>query len=560
VPNGTARAKTCRFLATRAGYSCGLSLLIVLFCCRGLQNAVADGDTRTITMHHVHTNEDITITYKRDGRYDEAALEKLNWFLRDWRKARETRMDPQLIDLLWEVQRETGSKAPIDIVCGYRSPETNAMLRRRSSGVARFSQHMLGHAIDFYIPGVPLEQTRVIGLRMQRGGVGFYPTSGSPFVHMDTGGVRMWPRMTHNELMRVFPDGRTVYLPTDGHPLPGYALALADLHKRGQNPTETWFDEAREQGLDENIVVAGDQRRRGTAVGAHYAMTQADREEDDAEAAETTTPVAGQPMVIAPAASPPPANALLAALEHEAARRRESAGPTEASAVGNGSAIYQVASYTPPPAAPSPQQATGSTPSEIISMRGYWPTSASEDAKAEAANLRRAAASRALAASVADSSGTITPGVLEDRVPSDVAFAQAPQSDRVAASASPAAMTTGTVVAQAQPPASTTIAVKRAADQIASTVVAARPRGAPTARQGAQYDDPWLDAVMVSPSVRQYLTVLLLGAQDYRALAAMVEKPARAVLMTFGSDPNPGLTQDHFSGSAVVFITTASLQ
>jgi uncharacterized protein YcbK (DUF882 family) len=559
VPNGTARAKTCRFLATRAGYSCGLSLLIVLFCCKGLQTAVADGDTRTITMHHVHTNEDITITYKRDGRYDEAALEKLNWFLRDWRKARETRMDPQLIDLLWEVQRETGSKAPIDVVCGYRSPETNAMLRRRSSGVARFSQHMLGHAIDFYIPGVPLEEIRVIGLRMQRGGVGFYPTSGSPFVHMDTGGVRMWPRMTRNELMRVFPDGRTVYLPTDGHPLAGYALALADLHKRGQNPTETWFEEARQQGLDKSIVLASDQHRRSAAVGAHYAMTQADRDEDDAEAAETT-PVAGQPMAIAPAAAPSPANALLAALEHEATRRRESAGPTEASASGNGGAIYQVASYTPPSTAPAPPQTSGSTPSEIISMRGYWPTSASEDAKAEAAKLRHAAARRALAASVADSSGTITPGVVEDRVPSDVALAYARQSDRVAASASPAAVTTGTVVAQAQPPASTTIAVKRAADQIASTVVAARPRGAPTARQGAQYDDPWLDAVMVSPSVRQYLTVLLLGAQDYRSLAALVEKPARAVLMTFGSDPNPGLTPDHFSGSAVVFITTASLQ
>ena len=94
------------------------------------------------------------------------------------------------------------------------------MLRRRSRGVARFSQHMLGHAMDFYIPGVPLEQLREIGLRLQRGGVGFYPTSGSPFVHMDTGGVRMWPRMTRDQLVRVFPDGRTVHIPSDGKPLP----------------------------------------------------------------------------------------------------------------------------------------------------------------------------------------------------------------------------------------------------------------------------------------------------------------------------------------------------
>ncbi len=95
---------------------------------------------------------------------------------------------------------------------------------------------MLGHAMDFYIPGIPLEQLRVIGLRLQRGGVGFYPESGSPFVHMDTGGIRMWPRMTREELARVFPDGRTVHIPTDGKPLPGYALALADIRKRGERP------------------------------------------------------------------------------------------------------------------------------------------------------------------------------------------------------------------------------------------------------------------------------------------------------------------------------------
>src|ERR1700745_3786514 len=109
------------------------------------------------------------------------------------------------------------------------------MLRRRSanSGVARFSQHMLGHAMDFYIPGVPLEQIRYAGLRLQRGGVGFYPTSGSPFVHLDTGSIRHWPRMTHDQLARVFPDGRTVHVPSDGVPLKGYELARADIEKRG---------------------------------------------------------------------------------------------------------------------------------------------------------------------------------------------------------------------------------------------------------------------------------------------------------------------------------------
>src|SRR6202007_2385008 len=128
--------------------------------------------------------------------------------------------------------QEVGAKEPIQIVCGYRSPATNGMLRRRSKGVAQFSQHMLGKAIDFYIPGVPLEQLRYAGLRMQRGGVGFYPTSGSPFVHLDTGSVRHWPRMTPDQLAKVFPDGRTVHQSTSG-PMKGYELARAELDRRG---------------------------------------------------------------------------------------------------------------------------------------------------------------------------------------------------------------------------------------------------------------------------------------------------------------------------------------
>src|SRR5258705_13634465 len=87
--------------------------------------------------------------------------------------------------------------------------------------------------MDFFIPDVPLEQIRYAGLRLQRGGVGFYPTSGSPFVHLDTGNIRHWPRMTHDQLAKVFPDGRTVHIPTDGVPLKGYELARADIETHG---------------------------------------------------------------------------------------------------------------------------------------------------------------------------------------------------------------------------------------------------------------------------------------------------------------------------------------
>src|SRR5262249_24370549 len=213
---------------------------------KGLQNAVAEGDTRTISLHHIHTGEDLTITYKRDGRYDEEALKKVNHLLRDWRKNEEITMDPHLLDVVWEVYRDVDAKGPIQVVCGYRAPATNAMLRRRSNGVAEHSQHMLGHAMDFFIPGVPLEKQREAGWRRQRGGVGHYPSSGSPFIHLDVGSVRMWPRMSRDQLAKVFPDGRTVHVPTDGRPLPGYALALADIQKCGSSaPSETSLASAR---------------------------------------------------------------------------------------------------------------------------------------------------------------------------------------------------------------------------------------------------------------------------------------------------------------------------
>ena len=216
----------------KAGVHFGLTSLLLLAGAGSVHDAAALNETRTLSFHHTHSNEDLTVTFKRDGRYDEEALKQLNHYLRDWRSQDQTTMDRHLFDILWEVYRDVDGKKPIQIISSYRSPATNAMLRRRSSGVARFSQHMLGHAMDFFIPDVPLEQIRFAGLRLQRGGVGFYPTSGSPFVHLDTGSIRHWPRMTHDQLVKVFPDGRTVHVPTDGSPLKGYELARADIEKR----------------------------------------------------------------------------------------------------------------------------------------------------------------------------------------------------------------------------------------------------------------------------------------------------------------------------------------
>ena len=218
----------------RAQVRAYLVAILALLCGTGvLQNAVANGDTRTLYMQNMNTGESGAFTFKREGRYDQDVLKQLNWFLRDWRRSEPTRMDPQLFDLVWEVYREVGASEPIHVLSGYRSPETNAMLRTRSRLVAEQSQHMRGRAMDFFIPGVSITQLRVVGLRMQRGGVGFYPTANSPFVHMDTGSVRHWPRMTHDQLVRVFPDEKTVHIPSDGKPLANYKVALAELEARG---------------------------------------------------------------------------------------------------------------------------------------------------------------------------------------------------------------------------------------------------------------------------------------------------------------------------------------
>ena len=214
-----------------------VAIVALVFSAAAAEHSTARPEERSLKLYNIHTEEFATIVFKRNGVYDRAALEKLNLFLRDWRKDRPTNMDPQLFDLLWQVYQQSGSHDYIHVVCGYRSPETNGMLRRRSRGVAKNSLHMQGKAMDFFIPGVALAKLRVIGLRMQLGGVGFYPTSGSPFVHMDTGSVRHWPRMTRQELVSVFPNGRTLHVPSDGQPLPGYAQALAAYQARKASGT-----------------------------------------------------------------------------------------------------------------------------------------------------------------------------------------------------------------------------------------------------------------------------------------------------------------------------------
>ncbi len=263
-----------------------------------LSSRDAAAENRSLKLYFVHTGERAEITFKRNGRYDQRGLQQINHLLRDWRKNEPTRMDPRLFDLVWEVYRRSGARDYVHVVSAYRSPATNGMLRSRSrnTGVAKNSQHMLGKAMDFYIPGVKLSTLRGLAMQMQVGGVGYYPKSGSPFVHLDVGGVRAWPRMSRQELVQIFPNGKTLHLPADGKPLPGYEQALADYKKRVSSSS---IEIASTAG---GSVRGSERKRQPNLLAFLFGGGGADEEEDNAEIEAPAA--AGRP---APAAKPPAA-------------------------------------------------------------------------------------------------------------------------------------------------------------------------------------------------------------------------------------------------------------
>lgn len=181
--------------------------------------AASPQNERTISFFHIHTQETLTVTYKRDGKFIPEAMKKIDWLMRDWRKNETIRMDPNTVDLIWEMHEELGSKEPVNVICGYRSRGTNEMLRRTVGGQASQSQHITGKAIDITFPDVPLKRMRYSALIRERGGVGYYPTSGIPFVHVDTSRVRAWPRLPRYELALLFPNGHTQHQPATGGPI-----------------------------------------------------------------------------------------------------------------------------------------------------------------------------------------------------------------------------------------------------------------------------------------------------------------------------------------------------
>ncbi len=172
--------------------------------------SIAGGETRTIQLYHMHTGESLTVTYMQNGRYVPSAMKQINYLLRDWRRKETITIDPRTIDLVWELHEDLGSHRPIHIVCGYRSPKTNAFLKRIGRNVANKSQHMVGKAIDFYFPDVPTVKIRNSALVRKVGGVGYYRSAGGPtgFLHADSGHVRHWgPAISNSQMAQILREG-----------------------------------------------------------------------------------------------------------------------------------------------------------------------------------------------------------------------------------------------------------------------------------------------------------------------------------------------------------------
>ena len=150
----------------------------------------ASRTSRRLSFYHTHTREALDVVYREDDDYLPDGLEQINRFLRDFRTRETHAIDPQLLDQLSDLQAAIGSTGRFQIISGYRSPQTNALLRDKTRGVAKRSLHMRGRAIDIRLTDVRTKTVREAALSMQRGGVGYYPKS--DFVHLDTGRFRTW--------------------------------------------------------------------------------------------------------------------------------------------------------------------------------------------------------------------------------------------------------------------------------------------------------------------------------------------------------------------------------
>ena len=154
------------------------------------RHALAAAPERSLSLRNLHTEETLSTVYWADGQYLADRVARVNHLLRDHRSGEVAAMEPRLLDLLFALSQKLEASGPIEIISGYRSPDTNALLAANSSGVAKGSLHMQGMAADIRLPGRELVHVREVALDLKAGGVGYYPSAG--FVHVDVGRVRAW--------------------------------------------------------------------------------------------------------------------------------------------------------------------------------------------------------------------------------------------------------------------------------------------------------------------------------------------------------------------------------
>jgi hypothetical protein len=342
-------------------------------------------------------------------------------------------------------------------------------------------------------------------------------------VHLDTGSIRHWPRMTHDQLAKVFPDGRTVHVPTDGVPLKNYELAKADIEKRGDGDDAATIGKA--------SFLASLFKGKGKA--------KANDDEEEAAAPAPVEPKKPAPVVVAaakpaPAAPAPAARTKLAAAVQLASADLQSVQPPKAQAL---------------PAADK-AEARPQTPADIINARGFWGD--------ESAPKQATPAQVVAAISTRKALETADPQATASVPPAYSALAYAPpstspvdHSNIVAASAPIPHSARPTRNAVAAATEINTIATKGVADKADPVTTASR-------LSAGKGNDIWMRIMMLAPSASRAMSVTVMGDSDMTAMRAFFVKPVSTIAMGFSDDPLLGMSVDRFSGSATTRLEMTS--
>jgi hypothetical protein len=365
--------------------------------------------------------------------------------------------------------------------------------------------------------------------------------------------VRMWPRMTRDQLMHVFPDGRTVHIPSDGRPLSGYALALADLRTRGGTTSDLLLEQARSAGVDvaDNGLPAQPAPPRFASIATFLGLAH---DEEDEDAAAAAAPVATASADTAAPNLRTRAKAAVAAAvdraEDKLTRVQDKLAKAEDKIAAEKTKLAKVASKVHVVSRAEAAPAAAPTPNQIVADRGFWPA---------------AAATTGSPAQSADATGSVNPFASPYDAPSRaLAYADQGASETPARAASVTAVPLPRIAAPSVLPAQTgesetTIAWKRTSDQPASAVLTvAHQKLATPLADPTRISDPWLRALLAVPNLTRSLSTTPSKARDVRTMAALMVKPKSSVVMTFSDDPNAGLTNDRFSGSAIMFMSTVT--